>query len=156
MKIAIIGLGKIGGELLCQINSNSLCEEVVLCCRKQETADAWKEERRQAHALNSAKKMIITATTDYQDMKDIDLAIITAGEAVKPGQDRLDLADVNARTTVDIAKDLYNVAPNAKIIVVTNPVDICTYFIIKETGYSETQVLKLWMFRGLGSSAIGA
>jgi lactate/malate dehydrogenase, NAD binding domain len=63
---------------------------------------------------------------DYADDKDADIVFITAGAGVKPGQTRLDLAHVNARTIEGIVDQAARYAPDAVYIVATNPCDVLT------------------------------
>ena len=67
--------------------------------------------------------------------------MITAGAQIKEGQSRLDLAEINSVIGVDIARQIEKVSPNAILIVVTNPCDIVSYFIVANTGFDASKVL---------------
>ncbi len=68
----------------------------------------------------------VSWTTDFEDFRNSDVIVCTAGVARKPGQDRLDLAMGNARIVVKTAESIGQHAPDAVILMVTNPVDVMT------------------------------
>jgi malate dehydrogenase len=65
----------------------------------------------------------LVGTNSYDDVKDADLVIITAGIPRKPGMSRDDLLNTNAKIMTDVATNLKRVAPNAFVIVISNPLD---------------------------------
>ncbi len=83
----------------------------------------------------------ITGTSNYEDTKDSDLVIITAGIARKPGMSRDDLVNTNAKIMKTVAKDVVNYSPDTTIIVLTNPVDAMTYTVFKESGLPRERVI---------------
>lgn len=82
-------------------------------------------------------------TTDLNDAAGSDIVIIIAGVPRKPGQDRLDLALENARIVAPIAETIGRVAPDTKILVVTNPVDVMTSVALKYSKLKPSQVFGL-------------
>lgn len=82
-------------------------------------------------------------TTNLEDLAGSDIVVITAGEARKAGQDRLDLALGNAKIIAPIARTIGSTAPDAIILVVTNPVDIMTSVVLKYSGLRPNQVFGL-------------
>ena len=78
---------------------------------------------------------------DYEDAKDSDIVIITSGVARKPGQSRLELAQTNVNILKSITPQIVAAAPNAKYIIVSNPVDILTYVFTKISGIPENQII---------------
>ena len=84
-----------------------------------------------------------TWTTNLTDVAGSDIIVITAGEARKPGQDRLDLALGNAKIIAPIARTIGTTAPDTKILMVTNPVDIMTSVALKYSGLKPNQVFGL-------------
>ena len=78
---------------------------------------------------------------DYADAKDSDIVIITSGIARKPGQTRIELTQTNVNILKSITPQIVKEAPNAKYIIVSNPVDIMTYVFTKISGLSENQIM---------------
>ena len=78
---------------------------------------------------------------DYEDAKDSDIVIITSGVARKPGQSRLELAQTNVDILKSITPQIAAAAPNAKYIIVSNPVDVLTYVFTKISGIPENQII---------------
>lgn len=83
----------------------------------------------------------ITGTSNYEDTKDSDLVIITAGIARKPGMSRDDLVQTNQKIMRSVAKEVVKHSPDSYIIVLTNPVDAMTYTVFKETGFPKNRVI---------------
>ena len=78
---------------------------------------------------------------DYADAKDSDIVIITSGIARKPGQTRIELTQTNVNILKQITPQITAVAPNAKYVIVSNPVDIMTYVFTKISGIPEKQII---------------
>ena len=83
----------------------------------------------------------ITGTSNYEDTKDSDIVIITAGIARKPGMSRDDLVQTNQKVMVAVTKEIVKYSPNCHIIVLTNPVDAMTYTVYKESGFPKNRVI---------------
>lgn len=83
----------------------------------------------------------ITGTSNYEDTKDSDIVVITAGIARKPGMSRDDLVQTNQKIMKSVAKEIVKHSPNAFIVVLTNPVDAMTYTVFKETGFPKNRVI---------------
>jgi malate dehydrogenase len=80
-------------------------------------------------------------TTDYSIIKDADVCIVTAGVPRKPGMSRDDLLKVNLEAITKVAQGIKQYAPNAFVIVVTNPLDSMVYAMWKVTGFPKTRVV---------------
>ena len=78
---------------------------------------------------------------DYADAAGSDVVIITAGAQIKVGQDRQELAQINSGICVEIARELEHYAPDAILIIVTNPCDVLAHFIVSNTGYPPDRVI---------------
>ena len=87
--------------------------------------------------------MRVTWTTDLKDAAGSDVVVITAGAPRTPEQDRLDLAMGNARIIAPLARTIGEIAPETKILVVTNPVDVMTSVALKYSKLKPTQVFGL-------------
>lgn len=83
---------------------------------------------------------IITGTNNYEDTKDSDVVVITAGIARKPGMSRDDLLATNCKIVQSVTEQVVKYSPNAYIIVVTNPLDVMTYVALKTSGFPPNRV----------------
>ncbi len=83
----------------------------------------------------------ITGTSDYQQAKDSDVVIITAGLPRKPGMSRDDLIEKNVSIVGSVAEQISKVAPNAVLIVVSNPLDAMVYTAWKKSGFPTNRVV---------------
>ncbi|HSI66551.1 MAG TPA: malate dehydrogenase [Planococcus sp. (in: firmicutes)] len=83
----------------------------------------------------------VTGTANYEDTKDSDLVIITAGIARKPGMSRDDLVQTNQKILKSVTAEIVKNSPNSTIIVLTNPVDAMTYTVFKESGFPKERVI---------------
>ena len=83
----------------------------------------------------------ITGTSNYEDTKDSDVVVITAGIARKPGMSRDDLVQTNQKIMKSVTKEIVKHSPNCYIIVLTNPVDAMTYTVFQESGFPKNRVI---------------
>ncbi|MBM7714807.1 malate dehydrogenase [Siminovitchia sp. FSL H7-0308] len=83
----------------------------------------------------------ITGTANYEDTKDSDVVVITAGVARKPGMSRDDLVQTNQKIMRSVTREIVKYSPNCIIIVLTNPVDAMTYTVYKESGFPKERVI---------------
>jgi len=83
----------------------------------------------------------ITGTANYEDIKDADLVIITAGIARKPGMSRDDLVNTNAGIMKSVAEQVKTYAPNSIVLVLSNPVDAMTYTFFRTSGFPKERVI---------------
>ena len=83
----------------------------------------------------------ITGTSDYNDIKDSDVIIITAGIPRKPGMDREDLMSINLGIMKDVATNVKKYAPESFVIVISNPLDAMVYAFHKVSGFKKNKVI---------------
>jgi len=83
----------------------------------------------------------ITGTTDYADIADSDVVVVTAGLPRKPGMSRDDLIQTNVNIVKDVSENIKKHAPNAVVIVVSNPLDAMVYTAWKVTGFPTNQII---------------
>ena len=83
----------------------------------------------------------ITGTSDWNDLKDSDVFIVTAGIPRKPGMNREDLLDINLGIMKDVASNIKKVAPNSFVIIVSNPLDAMVYAFYKTSGFKKNMVV---------------
>lgn len=83
----------------------------------------------------------ITGTANYEDTKDSDIVVITAGIARKPGMSRDDLVQTNQKIMKSVTQEIVKYSPDCHIVVLTNPVDAMTYTVYKESGFPKNRVI---------------
>jgi len=94
------------------------------------------------HAAPMRKYSVhISGTNDYEDIKDSDVVVLTAGIPRKPGMDRMDLMKINVDIARTASRAIARYAPNAIVIVVSNPLDIIAMVTLQETGFALKKVI---------------
>jgi malate dehydrogenase len=83
----------------------------------------------------------ITGTSNYEDTRDSDIVVITAGIARKPGMSRDDLVQTNQKVMKSVTEQIVKYSPNCIILVLTNPVDAMTYTVFKTSGFPKNRVI---------------
>ena len=83
----------------------------------------------------------ITGTNDYKDIEGADVVIITAGIPRKPGMSRDDLLNTNAKIMKDVASNVKKFAPDAFVIVISNPLDAMVYLFHQISGFDKKKVM---------------
>ncbi|MFC3024009.1 L-lactate dehydrogenase [Vibrio zhugei] len=141
MKIGIIGAGAVGVSICNYLLTLGSIRELVLLDRNVERAEGEVFDFHHTAALTFTKNTRITPSDEYMDMLGADIVVVTAGAQIKEGQNRLDLAEINSKIGVDIANNIERVAPNAVVIVVSNPCDIVTHSIITNTRFPPERVI---------------
>ncbi|MDD2592239.1 MAG: L-lactate dehydrogenase [Erysipelotrichaceae bacterium] len=138
-KVVIVGTGFVGMSYGYALVNQGTIEELVLIDVNQEKALG--EAMDLNHGLAFApRKMLIKAGT-YQDCKDADLVVITAGVSQKPDETRIDLLNRNAIIIESVTKSIMSSGFNGIILVASNPVDILTYIAQKASGLPTSKVL---------------
>ncbi len=140
-KIALIGAGQIGGTLALLAGMKELGDIVVL-----DIPDA--EGLAKGKALDIAQAAPVEGfdasykgTSNYADIKGADVCIITAGVPRKPGMSRDDLVGINAKVIAAVGKGIKENAPNAFVIVITNPLDAMVGAMREVTGFKPNMVV---------------
>ncbi len=137
-KITILGAGNVGASIAYTLVVAGTCSEIVLVDINKEKAQGEAMDIRQG--ITSGHTVDIY-DGDYEDAKGSDIVIVTVGRARKPGQTRIDLAQSNIDIINSVMPVVAEVAPDAVYIVVSNPVDIVTYAILKCTSLKPSQVI---------------
>lgn len=122
-KVGIIGAGFVGATAAYAMMLNGTCSEIVLIDRDEPRAKA--EAADIAHGAPLAKGVRAYAG-DYKDLTGAVLVVIAAGSNQKPGESRLNLLARNAAILASIVPQIVEVAPDAVVLLVSNPVDIMT------------------------------
>src|SRR5881394_3493199 len=141
MKIGIVGCGMVGSTSAYALVMSGVGREIVLVDLKRERAEA--EANDISHAVPFAHPLVVRAG-DYSDLKKASVVIIAGGVAQKPGETRLQLLQRNADVFRQIVPSVLRAAPEAVLLVVTNPVDIMTHLAAQfaaEFGVPSTRVI---------------
>ncbi len=137
-KITIIGAGTVGATIAYTLAARDLASDILLIDINEAKAKGEAMDIFQATPYLSPA--VVRAGT-YEDAEGSDIVIITSGMPRKPGMTRIDLVQANVKIIKSIAPQISKHAPDAKYILVANPVDILTYTFIKETGIPANRVI---------------
>lgn len=137
-KITVIGAGSVGATIANDLMIQGIANEIVLVDINEKKAFGEAMDIYQGAPFCSPA---FVRAGGYEDASGSDIVIITSGVPRKPGQSRLELAQTNVNILKDIAGKIVPVAPNAKYILVSNPVDVLTYVFTKISGLPERQIL---------------
>ena len=138
-KITLIGAGQIGGTLAHLISIKEL-GDVVLFDVAEGLAKGKALDISQSTSVDGYDINLI-GTNNYEETKDSDVIIITAGVPRKPGMTRDDLLGTNLKIIKEVAKGVKNYSPNAFVICITNPLDIIVMAFQKYSGFSSKKVV---------------
>ena len=138
-KITVVGAGAVGSTLAMRIAEKGLADVVLIDILKN-IAQAKALDILDASTVIGHEQDII-GTNDYSLIKGSDIVVITAGLPRKPGMTREELISKNAAIVKDVAEKVKPNAPDAIVILVTNPLDTMTYFARKITGFKRERVL---------------
>jgi malate dehydrogenase len=136
--ISIIGAGKVGSTAAFNILRYRISDVVLIDIAENLAKGEALDMMQTAPAIEFDGK--IRGTSDFSEMEGSEIVIVTAGEARKPGMTRIDLANKNAKIVKSIVKEVVRYAPECKLMLVTNPVDIMTYIAYKESGFERNRV----------------
>ena len=136
--ISIIGAGKVGSSAAFRILEFRISDVVLIDIAENLAHGEALDMMQAAPAIEFDGK--IKGTSDFSEMEGSELVIVTAGEARKPGMSRLDLMTKNAKIVKSIVKEVAKYAPDCKLMMVTNPVDVMTYIAYKESEFERNRV----------------
>ena len=137
-KIAIIGAGSVGATIAYACMIRGVGQQIVLHDIKREKVEA--EVLDLNHGLQFTPMATIEGSDDLGICGDADVVVMTAGAKQKPGQTRMDLAGANAELCKKLVPELVRLAPQAIVLLVTNPVDVMTYITHKLSGLPARRV----------------
>ena len=140
-KISVIGAGFTGSTTALMLAQKELGDVVLVDIPKAENPTKGKAlDMLEASPVQGFDANII-GTSNYEDTKDSDLVIITAGVARKPGMSRDDLVNINAGVVRSVTEQVVKYSPDCIIIVLTNPVDAMTYEVYRTSGFPKHRVI---------------
>ena len=139
-KISLIGAGQIGGTLAHLIGLKELANEVVLFDVASGIAKGKALDIAQSSSVDGFN-LKFSGTDNYEDIKNSDVIIITAGVPRKPGMSRDDLLGINLKIIKQVAEGIKKYSPNAFVICITNPLDVMVMAFQKYSGLPTNKVV---------------
>ena len=136
--ITIVGAGKVGSSAAFNILGRRIGDVVLVDVAENLAVGEALDMMQAAPAIEFDGK--IQGTSDYSEMRRSDLVIVTAGFPRQPGMTRIDLVNKNAKIVKSIVKEVTKYAPECRLMIVTNPVDVMTYVAFKESGFERNRV----------------
>ena len=139
-KISLIGAGQIGGTLAHLIGIKELVNEVVLFDVASGIAKGKALDIAQSSSVDGFN-VKLSGTDNYEDIKNSDVIIVTAGVPRKPGMSRDDLLGINLKIVKQVAQGIKKNSPEAFVICITNPLDVMVMALQKYSGLSASKVV---------------
>lgn len=139
MKISIIGAGMVGSTTAQRIADKNLADELVLVDIVESVKGKALDIQESAPIEGFNTK--VTGTLDYKDIENSDIVVVTAGLPRQPGMSRDDLLAKNSEIIKSVSQNIKKYAKDSIIIVVTNPLDVMSYIVLKETGFNKNKVI---------------
>ena len=138
--IAVVGAGNVGATTAQRLAEKELAKRVVLLDIVEGVPQGKGLDQWQSAPIESYDTRVI-GTNGYDEAADSEIVIITAGIARKPGMSRDDLMNTNAAIVRDVSEQVARTAPNAIVIVVSNPLDVMCHVAKQVTGFPRERVL---------------
>lgn len=135
---AIIGAGQVGATTAQRILEKGI-SDVVLFDVVEGMPQGKALDLMEAAPLEGHDRRIL-GTNRYEDIRGAEIVVVTAGLPRKPGMSREDLLSLNAKIIRDVCQNVKSQAPDSKLIIVTNPLDIMTYLAFRITGFPSERV----------------
>jgi malate dehydrogenase len=130
--ITIVGAGKVGSAAAFDILKARIDDVVIIDLNADLAKGEALDMMQAAPAIEFDGK--IQGTDDFSEMEGSELVIVIAGRGRTPGMTRIDLMNVNAKVIRSVVKEVARYAPDCKLMIVTNPVDVMTFLARKESG----------------------
>ena len=138
-KVVLVGTGFVGMSMAYSLLNQGGINELVLVDVLKEKAEG--EAMDLAHGISCAPSDIKIKAGDYDECKDANIVVITAGLAQKPGQTRLELATANAKIMKEITENVVNSGFKGIFLIASNPVDLMTYVVKTVSGFPASKVI---------------
>lgn len=141
-KVTIIGAGMVGSATMMSLLNLGLIAEIVLVDQNEDKAFGEALDAFHTTSFTYAPNVLVRKGT-YEDCKDSQMIVMSAGPSVKPGEklDRMALTQVNAKVTREVMAQITKYTKEAIIIFVSNPVDILTYIAQNEFNYPAHKII---------------
>src|SRR5438067_5334236 len=145
-KVTVVGAGFYGSTTAQRLAEYDIFETVVLTDIIEGKPEGLALDLNQSRPIEGFETKVIGQTTGpggegYEAIERSDIVVITAGLPRKPGMSRMDLLEVNAKIVRGVSENVAKYAPNAVVIVVSNPLDEMTALTRQATGFPKNRVL---------------
>jgi malate dehydrogenase len=139
-KITVVGAGNVGATAAQRIAEKELARTVVMVDVAEGIPQGKGLDQWQSAPIEGFDSRVI-GTNGYDETKDSDIVVITAGIARKPGMSRDDLLNTNAGIVKSVGENIKKSSPNAIVIVVSNPLDVMCWVAKEATGFPKERVI---------------
>jgi malate dehydrogenase len=139
-KITVVGAGNVGATTAQRVAEKELARTVVMVDVAEGIPQGKALDQWQSAPIEGFDSRVI-GSNGYEETKDSDIVIITAGIARKPGMSRDDLLNTNAGIVKSVAEQVAKSSPKAVLIIVSNPLDIMCYVAMKASGFPRERVI---------------
>jgi malate dehydrogenase len=139
-KITVVGAGNVGATAAQRVAEKELARTVVMVDVAEGIPQGKGLDQWQSAPIEGFDSRIV-GTSGYEETKDSDLVIITAGIARKPGMSRDDLLNTNAGIVRSVSEQIAKSSPKAILIIVSNPLDVMCYVAMKASGFPRERVI---------------
>jgi malate dehydrogenase len=127
MKVTVVGAGNVGATCANVLAHKEIANEIVLLDIKEGFAEGKALDIWETSPINLYDSRTVGSTNDYSKTANSDVVVITSGLPRKPGMSRDDLIATNAGIVKMVTENVVKHSPEAKIIIVSNPLDVMTY-----------------------------
>ncbi|HEY3249537.1 MAG TPA: malate dehydrogenase [Ignavibacteria bacterium] len=127
MKVSVIGAGNVGATCADVLAHREVTNEVVLLDIKENFAEGKALDLWETAPIESYDTRLYGTTNDYSKTADSEVVVITSGLPRKPGMSRDDLISTNAKIVKGVTENVIKYSPDAKLVIVSNPLDVMTY-----------------------------
>ena len=140
MKISVIGAGNVGASIAYALAMRGVCDEIALVDIFGDVARAKAIDIAQAGCVFCGC-LSTAGGDDFALIEASDIVVVTAGSPRKEGQTREDLLLKNAQVVKQTAQNIAKFAPNAIVIIVTNPLDVMVWTVLRYSGFDRSRVI---------------
>jgi len=127
MKVTIVGAGNVGATCAKVLANNEVADEIILIDIKKGIAEGKALDMWETSPILLYDTKTSGYTSDYAKTYDSEVVVITSGVPRSPGMSRDDLISINAKIVKEVTEQVIRYSPRAKIIVVSNPLDVMSY-----------------------------
>lgn len=138
-KVVVVGTGAVGAAVAFDIVMNNVCDDLILIDINKEKS--WAEATDLQHSLGYSGSKMRVKSGEYDDCKDADLVVIAAALPYITGQTRLDMLEKAAGIMDSIVPAVMKSGFSGIFVVITNPVDVMSYYVHKLSGLSANKVI---------------
>ncbi|BCN30288.1 L-lactate dehydrogenase [Anaeromicropila herbilytica] len=138
-KIAIVGAGNVGASTAYNLMIQGLCNEIVLIDINKKKAHC--EALDLQHGVEYLNREVKVYDGEYSDCKDADIIVITAAVPMVQGQTRLDMVESASKIVKSIVPPIMESGFSGHFIIITNPVDVMSYYVYKLSGLPKNQII---------------